>query len=163
VRLSVELKEPGYEDLVAQQLANHIDMRQVEVISFNRTSVAAVKAYDPSIRTGLLEPQVPGWLRSTALYPAAMWVMDKLGIHPSLSAAARVGADFVSGEDRMVTKSLIDDAHGRGLQVYAWTVDDPKRMAELASHGVDGIVSNRPDLALAVRSGDTGTGAALAA
>ena len=31
-----------------------------------------------------------------------------------------------------------------------WTVDDPDRMAELASWGVDGIVTNKPDVARAV-------------
>jgi glycerophosphoryl diester phosphodiesterase len=34
-----------------------------------------------------------------------------------------------------------------------WTVDDPGRVAELTDWGVDGIVTNRPGVALAVIDG----------
>lgn len=149
--LSVELKEAGYERAVAAELASRIPMSQVELISFSRKSIAEIEGLDPSIRTGLLEPRLPAWLRGSALYPAALWVMDKLDWHPSLSAAARAGADFVSVEHRMATREFIAEAHERGLPVLAWTVDDPARMARLVQDGVDGIVTDRPDLALRLR------------
>lgn len=149
--LSVELKEGGYEREAAFELASRVPMSQVELISFSRKSIAELESFDPSIRTGLLEPRLPAWLRDSAVYPAALWVMDKLDWHPSLSAAAKVGADFVSVEHRMATAEFIDEAHERGLPVMAWTVDDTTRMAQLARDGVDGIVTDRPDLALALR------------
>ena len=46
----------------------------------------------------------------------------------------------------LITPGLIASAHGVGLQVIAWTVDDRARAAELAALGVDGIVSNDPRL-----------------
>lgn len=149
--LSVELKEAGYEREAAFELASRVPMAQVELISFSRKSIAELEAFDPSIRTGLLEPRLPAWLRNSAAYPAALWVMDKLDWHPSLSAAARVGADFVSVEHRMATGEFIREAHERDLPVMAWTVDDPGRMAQLVRDGVDGIVTDRPDVALALR------------
>ena len=149
--MSVELKEEGYEREVAFELASRIPMSQVELISFSRTSIAENESLDPSIRTGLLEPRLPEWLRDRALYPAMLWVMDKLDWHPSLRAAAKVGADFVSVEHRMATREFIDEAHERGMPVLAWTVDDARRMGELAGDGVDGIVTDRPDLALQLR------------
>lgn len=152
-RLSVELKESGYEREAVFELASRVPMSQVELISFDRGSIAEIESFDPSIRTGLLEPRLPSWLRNSAFYPAALWVMDKLDWHPSLSAAAKVGADFVSVEHRMATKEFIAEAHGRGLPVTAWTVDDTRRMGELVQDGVDAIVTDRPDLALALRDG----------
>jgi glycerophosphoryl diester phosphodiesterase len=36
--------------------------------------------------------------------------------------------------------------------VYVWTVDDPNRIAELDAAGVDAVITNVPDLAVAVRA-----------
>jgi glycerophosphoryl diester phosphodiesterase len=149
--LAAELKEGGYERQVVTELAGRVPMSQVELISFDRSSIREVESIDPSIVTGLLEPRLPAWLRNSAVYPAALWLMDKLDWHPSLSAAAKVGADYVSVEHRMATQKFITAAHERGLPVHAWTVNDPVRMAELANDGVDAIVTDRPDLALGTR------------
>lgn len=43
--------------------------------------------------------------------------------------------------------------HGRGRAVNVWTVDDPREIAWLAALGVDGIITNRPDVARAVIHG----------
>jgi glycerophosphoryl diester phosphodiesterase len=52
----------------------------------------------------------------------------------------------------MATDEFIDAAHARGMPVLAWTIDDTARMAELVQDGVDGIVTDRPDLALKLRT-----------
>jgi glycerophosphoryl diester phosphodiesterase len=52
-----------------------------------------------------------------------------------------------------ITPALIDECHAAGLDVNAWTCDDAERMAELIRWGVDGICTNDPDIALAVREG----------
>ena len=159
-KLAVELKEAGYERLAMEQLASRVPRENLEVISFNRDSIEAVEDWDPTVRTGLLEPRLPAWLRSSPVYGISRWVMNALDWHPSLSAAAKVGADYVSVEHRMATASFIDAAHERGLPVNAWTVNDPARMRELIRDGVDAIVTDRTDLAVQLR-GQGGTAPAL--
>ena len=44
-----------------------------------------------------------------------------------------------------VDAGLVELAHGAGLRVYPWTVDDPAEMAALLALGVDGIITNVPD------------------
>ncbi|WP_226913272.1 glycerophosphodiester phosphodiesterase [Gephyromycinifex aptenodytis] len=56
----------------------------------------------------------------------------------------------------VVTPAFIRNAHRDGAQVHVWTIDDPQQMHELLDLGVDGIVSDRPDLlaqVLAERAG----------
>jgi glycerophosphoryl diester phosphodiesterase len=149
--LAIEFKEEGYEQEALDHILARLPREQFDIISFSRKSIGAVEQFDPQIRTGLLEPRLPEWLRSSPFYGASLWFMNTFHWHPSLSAAAKVGADFVSAEDRMVTDGFVQDAHERGIGVMAWTVDDPVRMRELMGFGVDGIVTNRPDLALEAR------------
>jgi glycerophosphoryl diester phosphodiesterase len=47
-----------------------------------------------------------------------------------------------------LTQDQIDEAHALGLAVIPWTVNDPRDMARLIAWGVDGIVTDRPDLAI---------------
>ena len=42
---------------------------------------------------------------------------------------------------------FLDAVHRAGAEVHVWVVDEPGRMRALVAAGVDGIVTNRPDLA----------------
>ena len=46
----------------------------------------------------------------------------------------------------VVDADVLRVAHGTGREVHVWTVDDPAVMAELLDAGVDGILTDRPDL-----------------
>ena len=45
-----------------------------------------------------------------------------------------------------VTEFKVNEAHGLGLQVLAWTVNDQAQIKKMLEFGVDGIISDRPDL-----------------
>lgn len=51
---------------------------------------------------------------------------------------------------RVTTPRIIERLHDAGVEVHIWTVNDPIRMRELLDLGVDGIVTDRADLALEV-------------
>ncbi len=52
------------------------------------------------------------------------------------------------GPMRIVTPQLIEAAHRCGVEVHVWTVNDPLHMTRLLEMGVDGLVTDRADLAL---------------
>ena len=47
-------------------------------------------------------------------------------------------------------RAVIRAFHAAGVEVHVWTINDPARMRELLALGVDGIITDRADLALAV-------------
>ncbi len=53
------------------------------------------------------------------------------------------------GRIRVLTPRLVAAAHANGVEVHVWTVNDADRMRELTAMGVDGVVTDRTDLALA--------------
>jgi glycerophosphoryl diester phosphodiesterase len=57
----------------------------------------------------------------------------------------------IAGETRVVSPRFIRHAHRAGLEVQVWTIDEEADMERLLTWGVDGLISNRPDVAVAVR------------
>ncbi|SDD56637.1 glycerophosphodiester phosphodiesterase family protein [Glycomyces harbinensis] len=51
-------------------------------------------------------------------------------------------ADYVP----YVTEAMVDHAHDHGIEVIPWTVDDEATMRKLVDDGVDGIITDYPDV-----------------
>jgi glycerophosphoryl diester phosphodiesterase len=60
------------------------------------------------------------------------------------AVAAQVPVRY--GRQRIVTPRFVGLAHSLGLEVHAWTIDDAEQMRELLDIGVDGIMTDRPDV-----------------
>jgi len=50
------------------------------------------------------------------------------------------------GETIVIDPPVVDHFHRLGIPVHAWTVDDEEEMRALLAIGVDGIVTDRPDV-----------------
>jgi glycerophosphoryl diester phosphodiesterase len=86
---------------------------------------------DPALHLSLsLDREAESWLRSG-------------GFERFL---AEPGTEAVTWEHPLLTSERIRALKEHGLRVYAWTVDDPAAMGRLRDDGVDGLISNRPDL-----------------
>lgn len=64
--------------------------------------------------------------------------------------AADHGHRAVNPFDWFIDAETVTLAHGLGLEVNVWTVDDAERMSELVGFGVDGLITNDPARARAI-------------
>lgn len=61
----------------------------------------------------------------------------------------RIHADFVVMEEYMVKESVIASARLHHKPVYVWTVNNKESMTRFFSMGVDGIITDYPEDAIA--------------
>lgn len=60
--------------------------------------------------------------------------------------AKKVDAYSIQPFFRFVTRSFVRKAHKKGLKVFVWTENDKKSIQKMMKFGVDGIISDFPDL-----------------
>ena len=65
------------------------------------------------------------------------------------ACASEMGAQALNISAEFADPRLIQDAHSRGLKVYAYTVNHPDDIRALAKAGVDGVFSDYPDRVVA--------------
>ncbi|GLW13410.1 hydrolase [Streptomyces sp. NBRC 13847] len=145
--LLMELKSPelypGIERETLRELRSegwlnsaHLKDRLV-IQSFNADAVKTVHKLQPEIRTGYLG-------------------------NPSVADLPRFAkyCDQINPVHTVVTREYVAAVHGlkgphrRPLDLFTWTVDDPATAVKVAGLGVDGIISNKPDVVRAAVGGD---------
>ena len=124
------------------------------VQSFDWRVLRIVQELDPGIATGALTDQQPGDDTVQADRPGPSPWLGGLDVHdyggsvPRLAKAS--GAECWSADYRDLTAPLVGEAHELGLRVIPWTVNDSLDMQRIIAMGVDGMISDRPDLLRAV-------------
>lgn len=83
-------------------------------------------------------------------YPAIKTAMlieefDKRPLEEQISALGFTPTIY-SPENSLVNKTLIEKCHQQNIKVIPWTVNDTKKINELKALGVDGIISDYPNL-----------------
>lgn len=107
---------------------SHVRNRLV-IQSFGADSVKKVHALRPDITTGFLGTPAVADLPKYAAFT------DQ--INPSHTT---IGADYVAAVQRL------KGPHGKRLRVNTWTVNDAANAAKVRGYGVDGIITNYPDV-----------------
>jgi glycerophosphoryl diester phosphodiesterase len=81
-------------------------------------------------------------------YPAqqtALLVQNQLGLASNLQ---RLGfrPTIYSPAHQLVTSALVQECHQQGIKVVPWTVNSAAEITQLVQHGVDGVITDYPDL-----------------
>lgn len=88
-------------------------------------------------------------VRDSSPMPTGWLTLDTTDPQSTTGRLAARGHGAINPWDPLITPELVAAAHNADMVVNAWTVNDPQRMVELVSWGVDGIITDVPDIAVA--------------
>lgn len=144
VNYYIEVKSPnsypGIETELLRQLREHgllvteDDIPKVIIQSFDGDSLK--KIFD-------IEPSIP-LIKLYAFDNTAR--LSKKELSDLGTYASGIG---IAG--KTVTKKFVDSMHKEGLDVHAFTVNDEETIRALMIHGVDGVFTDKPDIAVRLR------------
>ncbi|WP_407564223.1 glycerophosphodiester phosphodiesterase [Streptomyces sp. 184] len=151
-KLVLEIKKPELYPGIEKEILTELRKRgwlsrpavkhKLVVQSFSADSIKTVHGLRPDVKTGFLGAP------AVADLPAYAAFSDQINSnHGTMSA------------DYYAAVHALKGPHGKQLEAYTWTVDDPARAVELAGWGADGIITNKPDL-IAEALEDAGFGVA---
>lgn len=128
--LNIELKpDKPRGELLARHVIDLVETHDlfssVVFSSFDTDVLESVRRLAPEARIGVL------------------CVPKKLG--PAAQAAIKLGAVNLDPHVSMVDARLIEEAHARNWNVWAWTANEPGEIELLAALGVDGVFTDFPD------------------
>jgi glycerophosphoryl diester phosphodiesterase len=150
VEIDCDLKLPGREDELVAALRERELVDRAMVSTMYVESLAAIRALEPRLRLGWTYPKVRRpWDRRPLARPAVLAALAAMRARlPRLleHRAPALGAAALWVYQPLVTSRLTRTARAAGIELIAWTVDDPDRIAELRAIGVGGICSNDPRL-----------------
>jgi glycerophosphoryl diester phosphodiesterase len=137
IELKVNEPELAHRTIDAVRAADAVE--RTSLGSFGTRVLRAARAYEPRIRTGASQEET-----RLALYRS--WVRWPVR-HPRYQ---EFQVPEVSGSTRVVSPRFVRYAKQAGVRVAVWTVNEEADMRRLLSWGVDGLISDRPDVAVAV-------------
>lgn len=139
----IELKDddPALAEAVAARIRRHEAGDRVMVASFHDRTLQHFRAIAPGIATSLAHDESLRFV-----------ILQRLGLTAFYQPpGVALQVPEYSGRLKVFSGGLVRLAHERGLEVHVWTVNDARKMEQLLMEGADGILTDYPDRALAVR------------
>jgi glycerophosphoryl diester phosphodiesterase len=146
----LDVKRPGYELGLVEAVRRHGLVERTLVSSCYPETLRLVGQFEPGVRRGLTYPfDRLGVSSRRLLRPAVRAGLGAL----KASLPRRIGrlleradASVATLNHSVISAAVVRSCHDRGVQVLAWTVDDPELVDRLVALGVDGIISDDPRL-----------------
>ncbi len=135
VVLNLDIKCAGIEEKVVEMVHRLFRSDGVLISSARPPVLRKVKEIDGEIKIGLLVG------RAKSRNPI-MWIK---GLFP-LASFRKLGAHTLHQNVRLVTPYLIRGCKKEGIPLFVWVVNEELTMRKLIRRGVDGIITNRPDV-----------------
>lgn len=128
--INLDIKSRGVAKTLVELLQRRAELkknklRQFLISSFNHAELRRIKKLEPSLRIGLLYHR---------------------HILNVLKKAKKMGAYSVHFNVHYFSKKLVKALHDEGIKTFVWTVNNPHEAKRLYKLGIDGVISDFPDI-----------------
>jgi len=144
LRFNLDVKAADAAAPVGRLVAKHGD--RVLVTSFS--DARRREALRSAEGGGGIRPATSPGTETVARLLSALAVRSDRLVRRALAGVDALQLPERRGALRVVTRRLVAAAHRHGVEVHVWTVNDPSDMRRLVGMGVDGIVTDRADIAI---------------
>jgi len=136
VRVNIDPKHDGAAEPLAAAIVRTRSVDRVCVGAFSDRRIGVVRSLvGPALCTSMGPREVAQLVSASRGLPGGGRLR---------SPCAQVPPN--QGRVPLVTARLVETAHRLGVQVHVWTIDDGDEMARLLDLGVDGIMTDRPQV-----------------
>ena len=126
-------------DLIRKQ-----DMQdKVLIASFHDEAMQSFRQTCPEIATSASRTEVRDFVLLGKVFLSGLIAPQYQSIQPPYDPKESMNIPIM-------TERFIREAHAKNIKVEPWTVDDPELMRQYIEWGVDGIMTDRPDLMIEV-------------
>ncbi|MCI0398172.1 MAG: glycerophosphodiester phosphodiesterase [Chloroflexi bacterium] len=133
----IEIKqvEPPIVEPLCQMIRQYGLADRALVASFHKQTMAAFRTACPEVATSAAEDEIRPFFILNTLFLGAL--------HSPPAHAFQVPE--YSGSLHVLTPRFVRGAHGRNLEVHAWTINETADMQRMLDLGIDGIITDYPD------------------
>ncbi|MCK4541972.1 MAG: glycerophosphodiester phosphodiesterase [Spirochaetales bacterium] len=138
VRMNVEMKQADI--AIVEKLGSLID-------EFDRWDTTLIASFDSDLMEEFRKKYPRAATSGGRSEIKTFYILARLYLaflFPSPAEAFQVPE--WDGDVHVITSGFVWEAHRRNIRIHVWTVNDKERMLELILKGVDGIITDRPDL-----------------
>lgn len=148
--MNIDLKSSGGEERLVDLIVRNGVEKDVLVSSHHAKSLRKIKELEPKIHTGISLPKDRFHLSVLEdIWPiraSSLFLMRRMIRFWALRSLEKARADALMCYYELLSPGLVRFFSDRHVPVYAYTVDDHGAIRKIASMGVHGIASNRPEL-----------------
>ena len=138
--MNIEIKQesPSMVEPFCALLREHNMQEKVLVPSFSDTAIKEFRKTCPEVATAAGSSEARNFVLLNFIFLSNL-------LSPAYNAFQ---VPQISSGIPVVIPAFVNAAHDRNIQVHVWTVNDLSAMQHLISLGVDGIMTDRPDILL---------------
>jgi glycerophosphoryl diester phosphodiesterase len=141
--IEIKLTQNPIQDPLCNLIREHEMQKNVLIASFHDEAMQNFRAACPEVATSASRGEVTAFVLLGKLFLSGLLVPQYESIQPPYDPAESMNIPIM-------TRRFIREAHAKNVAVEPWTVNDPELMKQYIEWGVDGIITDRPDLMIEV-------------